>query len=50
VKYIGSDDFKAWGVTSHNVVESAPMTEVLENPKSSSANLSATKVKFFNTV
>lgn len=28
VKYIGSDDFKAWGVTSHNVeVESAPMTE-----------------------
>lgn len=28
VKYIGSDDFKAWGVTSHNVVvESAPLTE-----------------------
>ncbi|MCS3871185.1 KUP system potassium uptake protein [Chryseobacterium ginsenosidimutans] len=28
VKYIGSDDFKAWGITSHNVVvESAPMTE-----------------------
>lgn len=28
VKYIGSDDFKAWGVTTHNVVvESAPMTE-----------------------
>lgn len=28
VKYIGSDDFKAWGVTSHNVVvESAPITE-----------------------
>ncbi|MEG1589997.1 Low affinity potassium transport system protein kup [Chryseobacterium sp. MOF25P] len=28
VKYIGSDDFKSWGVTSHNVVvESAPLTE-----------------------
>lgn len=28
VKYIGSDDFKAWGVSYHNVeVESAPMTE-----------------------
>ncbi len=28
VKYIGSDDFKAWGVTMHNVeVESAPLTE-----------------------
>jgi KUP system potassium uptake protein len=28
VKYIGSDDFKAWGVSSHNVeVESAPITE-----------------------
>ncbi len=28
VKYIGSDDFKAWGVTTHNVVvESAPITE-----------------------
>lgn len=28
VKYIGSDDFKSWGVTSHNVVvESAPVTE-----------------------
>ncbi|WP_027385640.1 KUP/HAK/KT family potassium transporter [Chryseobacterium gregarium] len=28
VKYVGSDDFKAWGITSHNVVvESAPMTE-----------------------
>jgi len=27
-KYIGSDDFKSWGVTSHNVVvESAPLTE-----------------------
>ena len=27
-KYIGSDDFKAWGVTTHNVVvESAPITE-----------------------
>jgi len=29
VKYIGSDDFKAWGVSSHNVeVESAPITEL----------------------
>jgi len=29
VKYIGSDDFKSWGVTSHNVVvESAPITEL----------------------
>jgi hypothetical protein len=28
-EYIGSDDFKAWGVTSHNVVvESAPITEL----------------------
>lgn len=28
VKYIGSDDFKAWGVSSHNVVvESAPLTD-----------------------
>lgn len=28
VKYIGSDDFKAWGVNVHNVVvESAPLTE-----------------------
>lgn len=28
VKYVGSDDFKSWGITSHNVVvESAPMTE-----------------------
>ena len=28
VKYIRSDDFKAWGVTMHNVeVESAPLTE-----------------------
>lgn len=29
VKYIGSDDFKAWGVSPHNVVvESAPLVEV----------------------
>ena len=29
VKYVGSDDFKSWGVTSHNVVvESAPITEL----------------------
>ena len=28
VKYIGSDDFKAWGVSSHNVVvESAPILD-----------------------
>lgn len=28
VKYVGSDDFKSWGVTMHNVeVESAPLTE-----------------------
>ena len=28
VKYIGSDDFKAWGVSSHNVVvESAPLLD-----------------------
>lgn len=29
VKYIGSDDFKAWGVSPHNVVvESTPLVEV----------------------
>ena len=34
VKYFGSDDFKAWGVTSHNVeVESAPITEEAVIPK-----------------
>ncbi len=28
VKYIGSDDFKAWGISSHNVVvESAPLLD-----------------------
>ena len=28
VKYIGSDDFKAWGVSPHNVVvESAPLLD-----------------------
>ena len=28
VKYIGSDDFKAWGVSAHNVVvESAPLLD-----------------------
>jgi KUP system potassium uptake protein len=28
VKYIGSDDFKAWGVSPHNVVvESAPIMD-----------------------
>ncbi|TXF75144.1 KUP/HAK/KT family potassium transporter [Chryseobacterium sp.] len=28
VKYIGSDDFKAWGITAHNVVvESAPLLD-----------------------
>lgn len=29
VKYIGSDDFKAWGISSHNVVvESAPLLDL----------------------
>lgn len=33
VKYIGSDDFKSWGVAPHNVeVESAPITEDATSP------------------
>ena len=32
VKYIGSDDFKAWGISAHNVVvESAPLLDQKSN-------------------
>lgn len=34
VKYIGSDDFKAWGISAHNVVvESAPLLDQKVNNK-----------------